>query len=244
MDNIGKFKKVHSVEERKQYEKDRIQPIKEGFVVRKKELMKYVNTSIASMEEHLVLNNLYYVREKSFFNEKGQLFYADFFIPELRLVIEIDGGYHTDSKRAYVDKVKEILIAERGYPTVRITNEDVFNLPLFLTDFLLKGAKKFWKTNKDEVSNYSDVYFKWCGVVEEDKRFIERKLRSQFKERLKDFNLEEEVEEIDKNGNVLWTFSNIFDYHYKTGIKFKLCLDRFHPKSNRWVTKLRYKEDK
>lgn len=50
---------------------------------------------------------------------------ADFYIPLWRLIIEIDGGYH--STRAAKDKERDANLARLGFTTVRFTNEQVLN---------------------------------------------------------------------------------------------------------------------
>ena len=53
-------------------------------------------------------------------------FIADFYCPELRLVVEIDGGIH-DSSRAHAeyDEARSRALTQVGIDVVRIRNEDV-----------------------------------------------------------------------------------------------------------------------
>ncbi len=48
-------------------------------------------------------------------------FIADFLCPAERLIVEIDGDTHDQAK----DRLRDDLLAERGYRTVRVTNHDV-----------------------------------------------------------------------------------------------------------------------
>lgn len=246
MSEIGKWKNPNSItstEEWLDYEKDRIIPIKQNFVKRKKQLMTFTNTSLNTFEEMLVFNNLYYEKEKTFFTEDGDLFYADFFIPELHLTVEIDGGYHDSEKRQYLDARKELLIASRGIPTIRLTNEEVFTVDLNLRDFLLKGAKAFWKRNKEIITNYEENFYKWrhfSSSVLECGSAINH-LKNRFSVKLRNHYINRPVEEFNRNGDILWTFDNIFECHFKTGLKFKIVLDKFNNiESKRWVTRYRY----
>jgi len=52
-------------------------------------------------------------------------FIADFYAPERRLVIEVDGGYH--GQRARADKRREAVLRRAGYRVLRIRNELVLN---------------------------------------------------------------------------------------------------------------------
>lgn len=245
MTKIGRYKNlnyIHSKEDWEKYEKERVMPIKQNFVHRKKELLKFSNESLKTMQELLKFNNLYYIKERTFFTEKGDLFYADFYIPELQLVIEIDGGYHETDKRKYLDKAKELLIAGKSIATVRFSNEEVFEIPTLMREHLLKKANIFWETNKKDLPNFKDVFDRWKNKSSLNKDAITYKLKKQFTDRLKNFYQDFPIEEFNKNGDVLWVFENIFECHYKTGLKFKEVLDKFNMNSRNWKTRLRYKE--
>lgn len=246
MNKIKKYispNNLHSKEFREEYQKDRVLSIKQNFCDRKKELMKFQNESIKTMEEMLAFNNFYYIKERTFFTEFGDLFYADFFIPELYLVIEIDGGYHNTDKRKYLDKAKELLIADRGIPTVRIKNEEVFEIPAIMWDFLMTQAEKFWEENKDSILDFTEAYGKWRDRNFSDKIHLVENLKCRFNENLKNFCTNCIVEEVNKAGEVLWVFEDIFDYHFKTGVRFKRCLEKFNTSNNRWKTRLRFQNN-
>lgn len=52
---------------------------------------------------------------------------ADFACVSKGLVVEIDGGYHSDSEQRQVDQSRTDYLKERGFNVVRFTNEQVFN---------------------------------------------------------------------------------------------------------------------
>jgi very-short-patch-repair endonuclease len=52
-------------------------------------------------------------------------FIADFCCVALKLIVEIDGGYHNDPAQAERDREREVLIAERGYTFVRVSDDEV-----------------------------------------------------------------------------------------------------------------------
>lgn len=63
----------------------------------------------------------------------------DFYIPKVKILIEIDGGYHLNTVEK--DKNKdEIFLEKRGMRTIRITNDEVNN-GTFINklNFLLEG---------------------------------------------------------------------------------------------------------
>ena len=50
---------------------------------------------------------------------------ADFLAPEVRLIVEVDGGYHSQRQRA--DKRRDKALAKAGYRTLRLPNELVMS---------------------------------------------------------------------------------------------------------------------
>jgi len=47
----------------------------------------------------------------------------DFYCPELKLIIELDGGIHINQKEK--DKNREEILRNRGFKILRISNEDL-----------------------------------------------------------------------------------------------------------------------
>ncbi len=52
-------------------------------------------------------------------------FIADFYCKALKMIIEVDGGYHTEPEQAERDEVRQMLITELGYTFARFTDEEV-----------------------------------------------------------------------------------------------------------------------
>ncbi len=52
---------------------------------------------------------------------------TDFCCPEKKLVIEIDGGIHTEDEQIYYDKERSQSIEELGFKVLRFWNKDVEN---------------------------------------------------------------------------------------------------------------------
>lgn len=63
---------------------------------------------------------------------KCVVFYPDFFLPEAKIVIEIDGGSHKDKKRQRKDQRKDREFAEHGYAMLRFCNEETIDEIAFL----------------------------------------------------------------------------------------------------------------
>jgi very-short-patch-repair endonuclease len=54
---------------------------------------------------------------------------VDFYIPSLKLVVEVDGGYHSTPEQIEKDKKKDQYLTKvRNFRVLRLTNEQVDNL--------------------------------------------------------------------------------------------------------------------
>jgi very-short-patch-repair endonuclease len=62
---------------------------------------------------------------------------ADFYVHQFRMVIEVDGGYHTEYAQRQRDKRRDRWMVWKGYRVVRVTNEQVINNPDAVTQELL-----------------------------------------------------------------------------------------------------------
>jgi very-short-patch-repair endonuclease len=52
-------------------------------------------------------------------------YFADFACLELRLVVELDGGQHADTRSQEHDRARTAALEERGYTVIRIWDNDV-----------------------------------------------------------------------------------------------------------------------
>jgi very-short-patch-repair endonuclease len=60
-------------------------------------------------------------------------FIFDFYCPAYKLVVEVDGGYHTEIVQARADAERDEYLAGLGFRTLRFTNAEVFEkLPVVL----------------------------------------------------------------------------------------------------------------
>lgn len=67
---------------------------------------------------------------------------ADFFCKELKLVIEVDGGYHL--MRSDADRLRDETLKAAGYTTLRFTNDEV----IYNTDAVRETLENWIKLNK------------------------------------------------------------------------------------------------
>lgn len=59
------------------------------------------------------------------FQIEGKTFFADFYIPANKTVVEIDGKGHSEGWQYYYDKERDYLMEGEGLTVVRITNDEV-----------------------------------------------------------------------------------------------------------------------
>lgn len=83
--------------------------------------------------------NIRHTSQKIIYKEKS-FYIADFYIPEKRLCIEIDGGYHTTPEQIVKDTERDAYLLANGYATWRMTNEEANALT---TDALLQRLAEF-----------------------------------------------------------------------------------------------------
>jgi very-short-patch-repair endonuclease len=56
----------------------------------------------------------------------GGRWIVDFYFPEVRLAIEVDGGYHRSTLQRSWDLFKESALESEGIALLRVTNDEVF----------------------------------------------------------------------------------------------------------------------
>lgn len=65
------------------------------------------------------------VKKQHPFLIEGRLYYADISIPSLKVIVEVDGGYHSTPEQRKKDEKRDKDFASIGYTTIRVTNEQV-----------------------------------------------------------------------------------------------------------------------
>jgi len=67
---------------------------------------------------------------------------ADFVLPALRIILEIDGYYHFDDFQKKIDEQRTGKLEKTtGYKVVRLTNEQVINTPMMVVDLVYDHMK-------------------------------------------------------------------------------------------------------
>ncbi len=94
----------------------------------------------------------------------------DFVCLEKKLIVEIDGGYHTAAEQQLFDKARENWLAEQGFTMIRFTNFTVNNaLDAVLEDIEQALLDKETITEL-EGANYANSPLSWRGAGGEVKR--------------------------------------------------------------------------
>lgn len=98
-------------------------------------LDKYKRENKQTEEEIIVENilkelNIYYIKQKGFIAKCYSCYIADFYLPKPnKLVIEVDGKYHSVEKRRIADYYRDkFFLEERKIKTLRIKNEELMDI--------------------------------------------------------------------------------------------------------------------
>lgn len=66
-------------------------------------------------------------------------FIVDFLCPDCKLIIEVDGGYHSESIQEFDDEKRTLWLEKMGYKVLRISNEHIIGD----IDSVIKEIKKY-----------------------------------------------------------------------------------------------------
>ena len=95
-------------------------------------------------KDYLLRQGLFFVYQKPITVENNQ-YIVDFFFPNTKLILEIDGGYHKDFEQRKSDIKRTEDLNKLGYKVIRMDNKDVydFNYP---KEIFKKTKKKVVKS--------------------------------------------------------------------------------------------------
>ena len=68
----------------------------------------------------------------------SKFYIADIYIPELNLIVEIDGGYHDTAEQKEKDYDRDLDLISVGYKVFRCTNEEVLKNPELVYNTILE----------------------------------------------------------------------------------------------------------
>lgn len=120
---LGKKKRRPSKKQRKPSQKTILKRISysESF---KEELRKNATKAELLFKANLDSYEIEYEFQKEVITRKSFIV-ADFYIPSLKLMVELDGGYHNDKEQKKKDRQKDIEYHNNGFNVLRMMNEQV-----------------------------------------------------------------------------------------------------------------------
>ena len=74
---------------------------------------------------------------------KRRMYFADLYIPSLKLIIEIDGGYHHTTRQKRLDGNRSSGLWRLGYHVVRLSNRDAREILKIKAKIILVLRKKY-----------------------------------------------------------------------------------------------------
>lgn len=74
---------------------------------------------------------------------KRRIYFADLYIPQLKLIVEIDGGYHYTARQKRLDENRSSGLWRLGYHVVRLSNRDARNISKIKAKIILILRKKY-----------------------------------------------------------------------------------------------------
>lgn len=97
-------------------------------------LLAYQSEAVNKIEQELIRYGVPHQRERvvsinltrSRKRPEMKTYFLDFFFKEMKLIVEVDGGYHTTEDQRKKDSYRDTLLKDRkGWRTLRLTNEEV-----------------------------------------------------------------------------------------------------------------------
>lgn len=160
----GTFQKPRSKTVRKRRNPTISEIIKKSIERSKKPHPKYGTSKLETIFETDILKKLKVQYQKQFYAKDIKRYY-DFYIPELNVLIEVDGDYYHSYGKIYeemtpmqkknhrVDEIKNEWAALHGYALIRIWEHDIRNNPYKVLEFLrerfgIENEKQIIKENK------------------------------------------------------------------------------------------------
>lgn len=192
------------------------------FIDLKHRLINKKSKAEKHFEDLLKNAGIYYIREKANFRVGTLWCYYDFYIPRLRLYVEIDGAEHNNEANRKKDIEKESYIKSRSAYIIRFTNEEVNLMSVINANILLD---KVYKTVRKD---------KYYGCI----RYIRRQQENDIKEQYPEENLNDKVYLYNHNNGMFYEFKNVFKCIAYTSIKAKTIIELLHTEYKKSSTRM------
>lgn len=119
-----------------------------GFMEIKSKLLRKKSNAESHFASMLNKSGLYFIREKCNFKKNTKWCYYDFYIPRLKLYVEIDGVEHSLPKNKAIDDLKESFVKKKFCFLIRFSNEYILSVDNVDRDLLLNAL--FLKISKEK----------------------------------------------------------------------------------------------
>ena len=160
----GTFQKPRSKTVRKKRKPTVSEIIRKNIERSQKPHPKYGTSKLEKIFENEILGKLNVAYKRQFYARDIKRYY-DFYLPELNVLIEVDGDYYHSYGKVYeemspmqkrnhrVDEIKNTWAALHGYVLIRIWEHDIRNNPYKVMQFLkerfgIEEKKQIIKENK------------------------------------------------------------------------------------------------
>jgi cyclase len=108
------------------------------------EKAKYLRKETTDAEKELwyVLRNKKINKNKFRRQHPFSCYIADFYCHERKLVIEIDGDYHSEEEQKELDKLRTKVINEFGVKVIRFSNKEILNNIIIVREKIIKALQE------------------------------------------------------------------------------------------------------
>ena len=118
--------------------------------------------------------NIYFMREKTNFKFGTRWCFFDFWLPKLRIYVEIDGAEHNSEEQQQIDREKEKIITDKQMFIARFTNEEVLNMNGITEDFIIDRMVQCAMKRKRRHRNFDVIRNKYIARVRDVQDGIKR----------------------------------------------------------------------
>lgn len=109
-----------------EYNKKKKQREKKWVKVTRSELKRKSTPYENIVFQFLVSHGIYHIAKQFPVKAYGHRYFLDLYIRQMKIAIEVDGGYHNSIEQIEKDKERDENLKKKGINTLRISNNDVF----------------------------------------------------------------------------------------------------------------------
>lgn len=135
-DVVSKFKRSQKILKEQKRKEERLKNHNKFALARRKKLINKETPFEKTVEKLLRKTKVEFSKQVPFHTEHS-FYIADFYVPSMRTILEIDGKYHEDLEQKIKDRNRDTWFLKQGIMVKRILNEEIPSLdPSILIEFL------------------------------------------------------------------------------------------------------------